>query len=56
MSKSVLIRYEGDERGTWCLYWSDTQELADPREFATLEDASAAARAILWPAKLQLVQ
>lgn len=43
MSRSILIRYEGDDRGTWCLYWTDPHELADPREFQSLEEAGRVA-------------
>jgi len=54
LSKSILIEYQ-DGEGTWCIYWSDTRELAELREFSTLEEAGAVANALLARAALKLV-
>ena len=50
--RGVDIRYDDDERG-WRIYWSGTQELADERTFATLEEAGVAARALVFSAPLE---
>jgi len=44
--RRVEVRYEEGER-PWRIYWSGTQQLADERRFATLEEAGPVARALV---------
>ena len=54
--RKILIKLEESEGG-WRVYWSDTQTLADPRCFGSIEEAGGAVRGLLTPApKLKLIQ
>jgi len=45
-SKKVLIKFMDDEN-RWRIFWSCTTELADPRSFATIDEAAPVARALM---------
>lgn len=45
-TKKVEIRFN-DSSGRWKIYWSGTDELADDRDFATLEEAGPVARELM---------
>jgi len=44
--KKVLIKFVEDEN-RWRISWSCTTELADPRSFATIDEAAPVARALM---------
>lgn len=45
-ARKVLIRFETGSR-PWRIYWGDTLTLADTRKYRTIEEAGAAAQALL---------
>jgi hypothetical protein len=43
---SISIRHD-ETTNTWRLYWGGTEELADSREFRSLDEAAPVARALM---------